>query len=77
MIEATLTVNIEHRSGPVIDDPDHVRRWLCDDGATIHGVRGGFLFEVCPEHADPDECDFFGTVAIYFASIASVFGSGT
>jgi hypothetical protein len=56
-IEATVTLTINHRSGPEVSDPRHVVAWLCADGAWMAGARNGFRFQVCPDHADPDDCD--------------------
>lgn len=71
-IEAALSVIIEHREGPTIGDPDHIRRWLCADGAWMSGARNGFSYEVCPAHADPDECECTDdTISIYFVSIVA------
>jgi hypothetical protein len=70
-IEATISVVISHRAGPEITDPAHVIRWICADGQAIGGTLNGFRFEVCPKHADPDECSCTGEVAIYAAEIMS------
>jgi hypothetical protein len=69
-IEATVGVQVSHVSGLQISDPKHVIAWICADGAWFEG-RNGFNFEVCPEHADPEECECSGTVAIYRAAIGS------
>jgi hypothetical protein len=67
---ATLDVQIDHISGPEIADPAHVLAWTCADGAWFEG-RNGFQFEVCPDHAGPDECECSGEVSIYRAAIGS------
>lgn len=56
IIEAALHVNIDHVEGAVVADPDHVRAWLAAGGTPVEGAYGGFTYEVCSEHADPDEC---------------------
>lgn len=71
-IEATIVLSITHRSGPVVADADHVRAWLVADGAWIEGAHAGFTYEVCPTHADPEECECRGEVAIYIAMIVGV-----
>lgn len=68
-IEANLSINIERTFGPEIADADHVRNWLCADGAWLGAMRNGFTFEVCPLHAQPDECECDGEVTIYAATI--------
>ena len=71
-IEATVTVMIDHVAGPVVQDADHIRAWIVADGAWINGVVNGFTYEVCPLHADPEECSCDGEVALYRAMFASV-----
>jgi hypothetical protein len=70
-IEATISVSIAHHAGPEIADPEHVIRWICADGMFVDGRYNGFRFQVCPVHADPDECDCAGEVSIYAADIVS------
>lgn len=70
-IHATISVSLTHRAGPVVEDPSHVISWICADGMLVGGQYNGFTFEVCPQHADPDECDCTGAVSIYAASIDS------
>lgn len=36
----------------------HVLAWLCSDSIPIEGRFAMFYFDVCPAHADPDDCDF-------------------
>ncbi len=59
-IEATLGINIVHRIGPVIEDPNHVRRWLTADNLSIDGGFGTFSFDVCPDCPQHDECECDG-----------------
>lgn len=70
-ISATLDVQITHRSGPVIDNPDHVVAWTCADGTLLDGGYCGFTFEVCPTCPLPEDCGCDGTVAIYHAAVVS------
>jgi hypothetical protein len=53
-----LDVVIRHISGPVIDNQDHVLAWLTVDNALFGRTSdGNVTFGVCPDHADPDDCD--------------------
>jgi len=70
-IEAAVTLMIKHLDGPVIADPDHVRRWLTADGSYFDGTFNGFDYGVCPDHPDPDECDGGEAMSIYRATIDS------
>jgi hypothetical protein len=71
--QATLCVEIEQVNGPEIADPKHVVAWTCADGAWLEGDRIAFRFEVCPTHADPEECDCPDTadVSIFRAIVSS------
>jgi hypothetical protein len=66
-IHATINVAITHKSGPVIDDPVHVLNWIAADSQSYGGGGGGFSFNVCPHHSDPDLCDCCGDDATYVA----------
>lgn len=72
-IEATISLTITPYLGDVIEGPAHVVAWLCADGAWVEGARNGFRFEICPDHADPDECgdDCDAEATIYAAAIVS------
>lgn len=73
MFQATIDVQIEHRSGPWIEDEAHVIRWLTDL-TSMEPTLGGFTFEVCTGHDDPEECpedcgcNFAQYAAIIFAA---------
>lgn len=57
-IEAQLAVIVHHVDGQQIENAAHVAAWICANGAWFTGVRPMSVdYEVCPEHADPDECD--------------------
>jgi hypothetical protein len=72
-IEATLDIVIEHYRGPKIEDADHVRRWICAVGQRFAGMHGAICFQVCPDHANPDECgmDCHGDISTYKATVVS------
>lgn len=71
-IEASLHVIIEHRSGPVIADPNHVRTWLIADGHPFKGETNGFSYTVCPNCPDPETCKCYGVVSTYRVRVGSV-----
>jgi len=55
--EATVSVRVQHRSGPAIDGKGHILNYLITSGQTYgNATHGGVTFSVCPEHADPDQC---------------------
>lgn len=54
---ANITLEIDHFSGPEINDNTHIVNWLVADGLPTEGEYGGFQFSVCPKHADSEECD--------------------
>jgi hypothetical protein len=55
--EATVSVRVQHRSGPAIKGKGHVLNYLITSGQTYgNAADGGVTFSVCPEHADPDQC---------------------
>jgi hypothetical protein len=69
-LRADLNVQINHVSGPPVEDGDHIRRWLT--GGLLHDARGGwFQFQVCSGHANPADCpeDCGRNFALYRATI--------
>lgn len=68
-IEATLSVAIRHYAGAEIADPAHVLNWVVADGNLLDGEYNGFQFQVCPAHADPEECDCFEGYSTYRANV--------
>jgi hypothetical protein len=69
-LRADLTVQINHVSGPPVEDGDHIRRWLT--GGLILDARGDwFQFQVCSGHANPADCpeDCGRNFALYRATI--------
>lgn len=71
-IYATVSLTIDHRSGPELA-ADHVRAWLVADGMAFDGAYGGFDFEACSTHDAPDDCpgDCPATFSCYRATITS------
>lgn len=71
--DATVSVRIQHRSGPVIEGQGHVLNYLVTDAQTYGNThQGGVTFSVCPAHADPDECGCDGfDDAVYAALLLS------
>jgi hypothetical protein len=57
-IEITMTATVKRVSGPEISDPVHITAWTVADGQWYNGNKrpNAIDFEVCPAHADPDEC---------------------
>jgi hypothetical protein len=73
-IEATITVTITHVAGPVVADPDQVRRWIVSDSQFFEGRACGFEFDVCSEPGcvDPDACFDHDETSIYNATVCAV-----
>lgn len=71
--EATLGVVIRRKAGEEIGDRRHVLNWVVADGHWLDGKYGGFDFQVCPEHPDPEDCDCPSNapVATYTALVMS------
>lgn len=70
-IEATISVSIAFQFGTPAPDAKHVIHWLCADGFAFEGEYAGFSFEVCSQHADPEECDCRKTDGTYRATVTS------
>lgn len=70
-IEATVSVNIAFRHGTQAPSAEHVVAWLCADGYAFEGEFAGFSFEVCSQHANPEECDCPETDGTYRAMVMS------
>jgi hypothetical protein len=56
-IEMQLTVHVDHYTGPVISDPQHLANWLVDERQDFDAPAGHILYWICPACLDPEECD--------------------
>lgn len=57
IFEMTLSVRVEHYTGPVVNDPQHLANWLAHDRQDFDAPVGFILMNLCPACADPDVCD--------------------
>lgn len=71
-IEVTITATITHRTGPTVDNPDHIKAWLVADCQRYEAIDAAIEFEVCPNHPDPDECDCADAGAVYAVTLGTV-----
>jgi hypothetical protein len=68
-IKATITVSIDHISGPSVDDPQHVLGWITADGQYFEGGSGYITYTLCPHHPADQQCNCT-TTSIYRITIA-------
>lgn len=55
--EMQVSIRLEHYTGPVVNDPQHLANWLCHDRQDFNAPAGFILMDVCPACVDPEDCE--------------------